>query len=247
MDVKRWIKTWFNLKVAIVSIALFLFLNLSGIQNLGTDTSDFNKWIFLASKGLHFVFLYGVGYKIASLIKNRHTKEGKTELILLAVCFAVYTVLLLLIWPGAWSWDDIYILLNAQTYLPIAWQHIFSGIAISVFLQTIPLAGGAMLVQAFCASLIAAYCVTKLSYAFVCKRKEENENRIEIEEKRREEKRREEKRREEKRREEKALSDGRLDGDDVFFADCTLHSVGLPHGNVLIFGAVAVDKIAFDL
>ncbi len=171
MDVKRWIKTWFDLKVAIVSIALFLFLNLSGIQNLGTDTLDFNKWIFLASKGLHFVFLYGIGYKIASLIKNRHTKEGKTELILLAVCFAVYTVLLLLIWPGAWSWDDIDIIRKAQTYLPIAWQHIFSGIAISIFLQTIPLAGGAMLVQAFSASLIAAYCITKLSYAFCSSKK----------------------------------------------------------------------------
>lgn len=81
--------------------------------------------------------------------------------------FAVTAVLLLLMWPGTWSWDDLYTLVNISAYENWdPWQHILTGAYQSVLLQVLPFPGGIILQQNIIISVCVAFIVTKLEYTF---------------------------------------------------------------------------------
>lgn len=79
--------------------------------------------------------------------------------------------LLLILWPGTWSWDDINTLDGIREYRSFfEWQNIVTGIYQDVMLQILPFPGGLILLQNVIISLCVAFCVTKLEKAFSIKR-----------------------------------------------------------------------------
>lgn len=84
-----------------------------------------------------------------------------------AVNLAVLLFFLLLLWPGTWSWDDIYVLNGAQTYSFVAWQHFLSSVAIIFSAFLIPSAGGIAAVQVVILALISGYLLALFDVLFL--------------------------------------------------------------------------------
>ena len=82
------------------------------------------------------------------------------------VYFSVLFVILLLLWPGTWYWDDVGVLASAKDYDVIAWQHFLSSFFQTVFLQLIPTPGGVILCQLVIAAIIVSYVITDFEETF---------------------------------------------------------------------------------
>ncbi len=148
-------------KALLFSLIFWIILNFSGIQN-GVLTSS-NFLITCCFKILHFIFLYFIFYLLFEILKNKKSttyKIGKTYFL---IYIFIALILLILVWPGVWSSDDINLLLQANNYWGLAWQHIFSSIIYLIFLETIPFASGILIMQIIIAGVIIGYCVSKVS------------------------------------------------------------------------------------
>ena len=83
----------------------------------------------------------------------------------------VAMLLLLVLWPGTWSWDDLRILNAVSTYGGwFAWQHVLTGIYYDVLLQIVPFPGGIILLQNIIIALCVAFIITKLENVFNIKK-----------------------------------------------------------------------------
>ncbi len=160
-NIKKELLKFVNKKAIILAIIVWAILNFSGIQN-GTLESE----VFLITvcfKIIHLFFLYFLFLIIVNIYNNKNSKNFKIGLVYFFGYLFIALILLLLIWPGAWSWDDINVLLRANFYMGTAWQHIFTPILYVLFLQTVPIASGILIMQILIAGAIIGYCVSKVS------------------------------------------------------------------------------------
>lgn len=158
------IRPIYKKRCAIISLVLWIVLNICQAERLFFN-GPFTEHVPMI-KLLHLVFLYAIFYKIDSLVISYKTKQGKLEFFSFAACFLLFIVFFLLMYPGTWSWDDIYMMINAQSYSLNAWQHFFSGLFYLFCLQTLPFAPGVIFIQILIVSLISSYCSVRVALAF---------------------------------------------------------------------------------
>lgn len=123
------------------------------------------KYLFLLALIAVWCFVFHVARKL----RQRDAQYFRGLQIFL-VYFAILMGLLVILWPGTWSWDDaitLNVLCYYDTFFP--WQHILTGIYQDVLLQFLPFPGGLILLQNGIIALCVAYCVTKLEVAFSLK------------------------------------------------------------------------------
>ncbi len=71
--------------------------------------------------------------------------------------------LLVILWPGTWSYDDLWTLIAVSSYEGWQpWQHTITGIYQDVLLQILPFPGGIILLQNVIISMCVSFSVTKL-------------------------------------------------------------------------------------
>lgn len=70
--------------------------------------------------------------------------------------------LFILIYPGYWVWDELYVLRNAQVYSMEAWQNIFTNIYHTFCLYIIPTGVGIVVIQLAVASIVIGYVLAKV-------------------------------------------------------------------------------------
>jgi hypothetical protein len=70
--------------------------------------------------------------------------------------------LFVLIYPGYWVWDELYVLRNAQVYSMEAWQNIFTNIYHTFSLYIIPSGVGIVIIQLLIASLSIGFVLAKV-------------------------------------------------------------------------------------
>lgn len=150
-----------NVRALIYAFLIWLNLNITGIQNLYFSEGNLSTIIIV--KILHLIFLYFIFSKIHALFTQRHIPKVKQEIRISVIYLLILTVLIILVWPGTWSSDDISVLRNAESYVFTPWQHFFSGVFQTLCLQTIPIPTGVIIVQIIIASLIVGYCITNIS------------------------------------------------------------------------------------
>lgn len=81
--------------------------------------------------------------------------------------FIIILVILIMVWPGTWAWDDIWVLDSLKhfdTFYP--WQNVLTGIYQDVLLQMIPFPGGIIFLQNVIISICVAFAVTMLEDTF---------------------------------------------------------------------------------
>lgn len=154
----------FNKTAFIYTFVIWIILNVFGIQNMYFYGGHI--LISIIIKALHMLFLYTIISKIHSLYKKRFEPKVKNEIILTLIYFTILLGLLLLVWPGTWSWDDIEILKNASFLNLTPWHHFFSGLFQVLCLQTIPIPSGVIIMQIVIASLIVGYCISNISILY---------------------------------------------------------------------------------
>lgn len=74
----------------------------------------------------------------------------------------ILCLLLLVLWPGTWSWDDLLVLATTQYYHLVPWQHVLSSYEQIILLQLFPLPGGYVLVKNLLIAGIVAYSICKI-------------------------------------------------------------------------------------
>ncbi|MBR1522966.1 MAG: hypothetical protein IJ641_00770 [Lachnospiraceae bacterium] len=149
---------------AIVQWALWQILGI-GKSFLDFVISDPYVWI---QKGLFLFFLVSVWCFIFYIFRQakEDNKAIKRGLQFFAVYFTILFIVLLLLWPGTWYWDDIGVLASARHYDVLPWQHFLSSFFQNLFLQLIPTPGGVIFVQIFIAGIIVSYVLTDLELTF---------------------------------------------------------------------------------
>lgn len=124
--------------------------------------------VVLISKLLAFLLLEGIW--IASVRLYKGWKEDcprAKRFIHIWSGYALFVCLaLLILWPGTWSWDDLWVLSNAQHYHLMPWQHVLSSYEQIVLLQLFPTPGGYVFVKNLLIAAIIAYCICKTETAF---------------------------------------------------------------------------------
>ena len=73
-----------------------------------------------------------------------------------SIYFGIQMLLMLILWPGTWAWDDIMTVeFSVRCYGIFAWQHIFTSIFQMVALHIFPFPAGIIIIQ----QLLIAICV----------------------------------------------------------------------------------------
>lgn len=116
--------------------------------------------------GIRFVFL--VLLAVAIYFARRFFSRVRSGdpvyrrwLIVSSGFIGVNTIVLLLIWPGFWVFDEFYVLADVQENWLGTWQHIFTSIYFGVALTAIPIPSGILIVQYVFASFVAGYVVAR--------------------------------------------------------------------------------------
>ncbi len=79
----------------------------------------------------------------------------------------VEMLLLLVLWPGTWSWDDLLTLKVISWYSDFdAWQHVLTGIYQAVLLQILPFPGGIIILQSIIIALCVGYFIARIETSY---------------------------------------------------------------------------------
>lgn len=154
-------------KSLIVAFIIWIVENILGISFLYfsqtiMDTSLVGIIQVAAIKLMSLIFVYIIVANLNRLYKNLKQNKNILEIIITLSFFIITFILLLLIWPGTWSWDDIGIINNCANYSLTPWQHFMSGLYMGACLQILPLAAGFVIIQIIFASFIVGYSVNSI-------------------------------------------------------------------------------------
>lgn len=129
--------------------------------------------IFWIPKILLLLFLMAFWCFLFQVVRKLHSKDAGylRGAQIFAVYFPILMVLMLILWPGTFSWDDA-ITLNVISYYDSFFpqQHILTGIYQDVLLHLLPFPGGMILLQNCIISVCVCFCVVRLEKAFDLKK-----------------------------------------------------------------------------
>ncbi len=156
-----------NMLPAIIAFSFSWITNILDMDKLFFDndiTVDhkiFIKILFLILSTIAWYFIFYVG---------REYKKGnplfKRGVHLFAGYFGLMMILMLILWPGTWLWDDIVTLTHDFQYHYQPWQHILTSIEHLLFLQILPFPAGIIIIQNLCVSALAAFIIVKLETSY---------------------------------------------------------------------------------
>ncbi len=152
----------------IIAFIQWFLTTLFRVDRLFFSYDHVTKWM-LATKILYLAFLilaWCFGFHVYREIKsgNDNYKRG---FFVFKVYLIITMCLLFLMWPGTWSWDDLWELCHLSTYETwYPWQHVITGAYQDVMLQILPFPGGIILLQNIIISICVAFSVTKLELIF---------------------------------------------------------------------------------
>ena len=161
-----------NMVPLIIAFVQWLLTVVLQIDRAFFTYSELTKYYFIV-KFLYLIFLitaWCFGFHAVNKIKSKDPNYRRGFRIFM-VYFEIMMVLLIVLWPGTWGWDDLEVLNEISTYSHFyAWQNIITGIYQDVLLQLLPFPGGFIFLQNVIISLCVAFSVTKLEKSFCIKR-----------------------------------------------------------------------------
>lgn len=165
-----------NKKAMIIALLQWFLTTVFQVDRL-FFSYDCETVYLLVTKFLYFCFLFVVWYFVLNAYKKIKGKDAHycRGFKVFITYFIVMMVLLLLLWPGTWAWDDLWTLNAISSYGGWnPWQNIITGAYQDVLLQVLPFPGGIILLQNIIIALCVAFSVTKLESIFEIKRLKHN-------------------------------------------------------------------------
>lgn len=111
------------------------------------------------------VLMWKIIFKVYDEVKNRNVYYIRGLKIFL-IYFGILMMLLLILWPGTWSWDDASGIVAEHYYGWNPWQHIVTAIYHEVLLQILPFLGGLIILQNMIIAGIVAYFIINVEKYF---------------------------------------------------------------------------------
>ena len=138
-----------------IALCVWILLNVSGISTQAFQTdAPANSYTY---RMLHLIFLFFLINHIASLYQRRKDPSVKQSILFSLLFLTTAGGIFVFIYPGSWSWDDVFIYTSALHYTLNAWQHILTSIFHILCLETLPIAGSVPIMQILIASMICGY------------------------------------------------------------------------------------------
>lgn len=126
---------------------------------------DLDSKYLITTKILYFIALT-VAWCFGAAV-YRKLREGdafyRRAFFVFKIYLGLMMALLVILWPGTWSYDDLWTLVAISGYDSWQpWQHTITGIYQDVLLQILPFPGGIILLQNVIISICVAFSVTRL-------------------------------------------------------------------------------------
>lgn len=151
----------------IIATSQFAISNIFNFNRFFFKTDIFySNMIFL--KILNYIFL--VAFWIFVFLVYKKIKENdklfKRGLTIFLSYFSLIFIVMLLVWPGTWCYDDILVLDSARRYIIFGWQHSLSSIWQIILAETIPFVGGIIFLQNLFISIMVSFTIVKIETTF---------------------------------------------------------------------------------
>lgn len=165
-----------------IAFALWSVWQVSGLsatffQQPGDDVKIL-RWVKIY-RLLQLIFFYVILELLHAVWKRRAERNVRRAAQLSVVYFAVTFLLLLLMWPGTYYWDDVAMLLNEHRNILLAWQHYFSSLWHIICLETLPFVSGVQIIQCFVAAIAMGYSAVKVTAMFFGEKPEKTRRIVE--------------------------------------------------------------------
>lgn len=150
------------------ALIFYLFTSRIHLDNLFFNYPNVYKDNMLIIKMLYFVFLCAIFYFIFYVKKEISEKNQlfKRGIKIFCIYFVIIFIILLLIWPGSWNWDDVWNLYSDYGYDFNSWHHILTTIFHQIFLQILPFPAGIIIIQNIIISIIVSFVIVKLENVY---------------------------------------------------------------------------------
>ena len=120
--------------------------------------------IYICLKVAYYFVLVVIWYFIVSFVIQ--IKRGnlfyRRWAIIFASFFVIFSIVMLLIWPGNWVWDEKQVLEHAVQYESIAWQHFLTSFFYILSMMLFPFPSSIVIIQYIIISLVVAYVLAVL-------------------------------------------------------------------------------------
>lgn len=158
-------KNKFSILIAFVQWIVVNILQLDKfyfVYDIKTNFFYATKILFLISLIIVWCFIFDVVHKVRS-----GDEFYRRALFIFVVYGIIAESLVALTWPGVWTNDDLWTLVDISKYSTWgAWQHFLTGVYQDVLLQFLPFPGGIILLQNIIISVCVAFSVAKLEDTF---------------------------------------------------------------------------------
>ncbi len=144
----------------IITVVLWLIYTITGLSSYAFIKDNVSRSYLY--KGLQILFLWIFVRRIVYLAYHRKEEGIKRSILFSGIFLLVVGGIFVCVYPGTWSWDDVFIFTSAVHYDLNAWQHILTSVFHILCLETIPIAGSAPLFQILIASFIAGYATSTI-------------------------------------------------------------------------------------
>lgn len=156
--------------LALLFTAVFVLLILPINERIAFDTVTLRKALYVsyALKVGFAIALFLVTYFFLTFLSNWRAGSARHRawLKISATYLAIMSVFFVLLYPGAWVWDEFSILDAAKEYSLYSWQHYFTNIYYTFSMYLAPTAVSIVVVQLVFISLVVGYVISLLQPLF---------------------------------------------------------------------------------
>lgn len=165
---KRKIKENIHLILTAIVTIIILIISMTISRNVvfSNEIQDMGFYYFTLIS--YSILVFVATYFIIRFIKNIVKKDEFSIKMLkhFAIYFGILLIFLILIWPGYWVWDEIWIIDSTTNGVMYTWQSVITQLFYAYAMLLIPSPVGITIIQAIIISLCIAFLHTKIEKRF---------------------------------------------------------------------------------
>ena len=131
-----------------------------------TEAKNINFYHFILISFAFIIFI--ISFYLVRFVRKLITGDAFCKKFLkhFLIYLGLMAIFLLLIWPGYWVWDEMFVIYEIQASSVFTWQSIITQLVFAYSLLLIPSPVGITIIQVIIISLIVAFLNTKVELKF---------------------------------------------------------------------------------
>ena len=160
-DKKQWI---FTCILTIIFLAFSMGVSKDIVFN--TEAKNINFYHFILISFAIIIFI--ISFYLVRFVRKIITGDVFCKKFLkhFLIYLGLMMIFLMLIWPGYWVWDEMFVIYEVQASSVFTWQSIITQLVFAYSLLIIPSPVGITIIQMIIISLIVAFLNTKVELKF---------------------------------------------------------------------------------